>query len=206
LTDRIKALPLDERGYPVPYFVAYIDGKPDFRVADGAKLESVRPGQALLGVRPAAGPLPGLCHRADVRHQPEPRPNRRRTSTAPEWSVKGCPFLSRPNMVRREAGMPDGEEIRQPAGVMIERNPGAICIWVTHEFKLFPDRDNRPLIRIGEPIEVSWWCQGRTATRAEVQESIDSGLPKLQEMCGSLGEREALARSVRAVVRLLPKA
>ena len=32
LPDRMKALPVDKRGYPVPKFVEWIDGEPDFRV------------------------------------------------------------------------------------------------------------------------------------------------------------------------------
>jgi hypothetical protein len=27
MPERIKALPLDDRGYPIPFFVAYVDGK-----------------------------------------------------------------------------------------------------------------------------------------------------------------------------------
>ena len=39
---RIARLPV-HKGYPVPWFVAWIDGVPDFRVADGRKLwEAVR--------------------------------------------------------------------------------------------------------------------------------------------------------------------
>ena len=37
MPSRIAALPVDERGYPVPWFVAWIDGKPEFRCADPAK-------------------------------------------------------------------------------------------------------------------------------------------------------------------------
>jgi len=32
LPTRMVHLPVDERGYPVPRFVEWIDGKPDFRV------------------------------------------------------------------------------------------------------------------------------------------------------------------------------
>src|SRR4051812_16900869 len=35
---RIKRLRVDHRGYPVPYFVAWINGRPDHRVVDGSKL------------------------------------------------------------------------------------------------------------------------------------------------------------------------
>jgi hypothetical protein len=35
LPKRMLHLPLDTRGYPVPRFVEWIDGKPDFRVMNG---------------------------------------------------------------------------------------------------------------------------------------------------------------------------
>lgn len=35
---RIKKLPVNEAGYPVPWFVAWIDGKPDFRVVGTDKI------------------------------------------------------------------------------------------------------------------------------------------------------------------------
>lgn len=38
LPERMKDLPVDsDRGYPVPFFVAWVDGKPDFRVMDQSK-------------------------------------------------------------------------------------------------------------------------------------------------------------------------
>ena len=36
----MKELPLDERGYPIPYFVPIINGKPEFRYQDGKKRAS----------------------------------------------------------------------------------------------------------------------------------------------------------------------
>jgi hypothetical protein len=30
----MKELPLDPRGYAIPYFVKWLDGKPDFRISD----------------------------------------------------------------------------------------------------------------------------------------------------------------------------
>jgi hypothetical protein len=32
MIDEIRNLPRDKRGFPVPKFVAFIDGEPDFRV------------------------------------------------------------------------------------------------------------------------------------------------------------------------------
>ena len=37
LPAELSHLPLDERGYPLPWFVATVKGRPDPRVADGFK-------------------------------------------------------------------------------------------------------------------------------------------------------------------------
>jgi len=34
---RMRLLPIESRGYPVPWFVEWVDGKPDFRVMDRRK-------------------------------------------------------------------------------------------------------------------------------------------------------------------------
>ena len=38
LPERMKSLPVDHRGFPVPWFVAWVDGKPVFPAMDGDKL------------------------------------------------------------------------------------------------------------------------------------------------------------------------
>src|SRR4030095_12652609 len=39
MPSRMAKLPRDARGYPVPRFVSWYDGKPDFRIADTRYLE-----------------------------------------------------------------------------------------------------------------------------------------------------------------------
>jgi hypothetical protein len=34
MPDRFKGLQISDEGYPIPYFVGWVDGKPDFRLAD----------------------------------------------------------------------------------------------------------------------------------------------------------------------------
>jgi hypothetical protein len=202
LTDRIAALPVDERGYPIPFFVDYVNGKPDFRVADGRKWKlCVKEklcwvcGQK-LGTHLAftIGPMCAV---------------NRTTSEPPEhldcamWSVKGCPFLSKPQMKRREDEFTDS---LVSAGNAIKRNPGATCIWVTKTFLLFGDGKGGALIRIGDPVAVTWWKLGREATRAEVDESIRTGFPLLQEEAAKQpGGLDALNQQLAATQPLLPR-
>ena len=67
------------------------------------------------------------------------------------------------------------------------------------------------LITLGDPERVEWYHRGRLATRAEVVEAIESGLPQLQAMCDKeltpARRRDAvlaLGEQVAAVGPLLP--
>lgn len=180
LTPRIASLRVDPRGYPIPWFVEEGD---DFRIASAAKrVIAVREklcwvcGQR-LGVHLAfvAGPMCGI----------------NRTSSEPpahldcaQWSVKACPFLLLPHAKRRDAGLDD---VVSPGGIAITRNPGVIMLWITKDYVCFKDGMGGWLIRMGEPSEVLWSCEGRPATRAEVLESITSGLPNLQRIADAEG-------------------
>jgi hypothetical protein len=186
LPPRIRLLPIDARGYPVPWFVEWFNGAPDFRIADAQKFaRAIRErlcwvcGER-LGVHVAfvIGPMCAV----------------NRTSSEPPshvecamWSAQNCPFLSRPHMVRREGGLP-GEVIVGDASIM--RNPAAAGVWVTRSFELFKAPGaaaTNYLIEMGMPERVAWFAEGRAATRAEVRASIDSGMPLLDAQC----EREA---------------
>jgi hypothetical protein len=80
-------------------------------------------------------------------------------------------------MRRNEKDMPEGDV----AGLMIKRNPGVTVLWTTRSYKVVNDGTGRPLFRIGDPEEVRYYAQGRTATHEEIMESINTGLPILWE-------------------------
>ena len=98
--------------------------------------------------------------------------------------------------------MPD--DVRDPAGNGIKRNPGAVCIWVTKRHRLF-QVGNGVLFDIGQPESLRWFAEGRPATRAEVDESIATGLPLLiaEARKGGDGEMAELNRRVAMVTALL---
>ena len=127
----IRALPIDPvRGMPVPWFVTWLDGKAEFRVADGKKYTRALEeglcwtcGQVLPRKHAyLAGPM---CAVNRVSAEP---PSHRECA---EYSVRACPFLSRPHMDRREAGLP--VVLDAPGGFMLKRNPGCMITWMTKE-------------------------------------------------------------------------
>src|ERR1700693_5736803 len=179
---RMRELPVDQRGYPVPWFVATIDGVPDFRVIRPSGVAiAIKRNTCWLCGQPlgkflsfAIGPM---CSIDRITSEP---PSHR---DCVEFAVKACPFLTRPGMARSPRQMPDGSV--QPACIHIDRNPGVTALWTTRNFKrVRVDRVGAHegfLIQLGPPESVTWWREGRLATREEVQASIDSGFPALRE-------------------------
>lgn len=175
---RMRALPLDDRGYPVPWFVAWVDGKPEFRAMDARKFrDAVKHGRCwVCGEKLGKwktfviGPM---C--AVNRTTAEPPSH----TDCAIWSAKNCPFLTRPHMVRREDEFSRDPD-HAPAGHMITRNPGVALVWTTRGYFIQRDSHGQPLIEVGDPDDVLWFCEGRPATRAEVQHSIETGLPLLR--------------------------
>jgi len=184
----MRALPVDEAGRPVPKFVEWVDGKPDFRLMSGRFLRrcvmehlcwvcGVKMGRfsaftagpmCLVNLNSAEPPSHYECARYSALH---------------------CPFLINPNKVRREAHLPDGRV--DPAGVMIRRNPGVTAVIVCTSWTAYRDGAgvlfNIGTKRLGGPADsidrVEFYRESRPATRAEILESIESGIPLLAETC-----------------------
>lgn len=198
LPDRIAALPVAENGYPVPWFVAWDKGKPVFPAADGEKLRRAVKEKLCwvcgepLTVRKAfvIGPM---CAVNRISAEPPCHVE------CAVFSVRACPFLTRPHAKRREV-----EGSRPPAGIMIYRNPGASAVWETVNHLVEHLGRGKVLFKIGDPLAVTWWAEGRAATRDEVLASIDSGLPLLREMCETPAEFAELDSMIPAALALVP--
>lgn len=176
---RIASLPIDERGYPIPFFVDYVDGKPEFRAMDRAKWQQSAfedrcwvCGQKRGSFKSfVLGPMCTIS-----RSTAEPPCH----LDCAEWSAINCPFLARPHMVRRDHDALAQQLKGNAPGIMIDRNPGVTAVWTTKTFTIWR-APNGPMITVGPPEAVRWFAGGRVATRAEVVASIDSGLPFLIE-------------------------
>lgn len=197
---RIAALPIDKRGFPVPWFVAWVDGEPIFPAMDGEKLAgAIRHescwvcGQRLGRFKVfVIGPM---CVANRISSEPPSH------DECARFAALNCPFLANPNMKRVPQERYGGGV---SAGVMIERNPGVTAL-VTCEGPVRWHRDGPGVLFHVEPISrVEWFARGREATRAEVEESFDSGLPALRQMAeregagalSFLAKREAEARAL----------
>lgn len=199
---RIKRLPISPKGFPVPWFVAYIDGEPDFRVIGPGKFrDALQRNRCWIcgeptGARKAfvIGPM---CTINRVSAEPPSHLD------CAEYAVRACPFLSKPRMRRNEADLP--KDHQNPAGIMIKRNPGVAAIWITRHFSLMREGGG-VLYHLGEPERVLWFAEGQPASRAQVDLSIATGLPELEAAAaldGPEGTRE-LRQYVERAQQWLP--
>ena len=201
MTPRIAALPKDKRGYPVPKFVTWIDGEPDFRIVDSRHLvDCVRHDKCwicgeTMGTHKAFVIGPMCCIN---RISAEPPMHR----DCAIFSTHNCPFLTRPLAKRSLKELPEGTTA--PAGTMIERNPGVTCMWITKSYKPFK-AGNGTLFDIGEPLEISFFSQGKPATREEINHSVKTGLPILTNEAMKDGKAglKALDESYARFINLL---
>jgi hypothetical protein len=176
IPDRIKRLRISSTGFPVPWFVSWFEGAPDFRIASTEKLvQAVNRKLCWVCGQPLgqykAFTIGPMC--AITRTISEPPAH----LECAEYAVRACPFLTKPRMRRNEKDLPPDR--RAPPGIAIRRNPGAVCIWVTKEFRAVRHGDG-VLFDLGDPASVHWYAEGRQATRAEIDHSIETGLPLLE--------------------------
>lgn len=213
MPSRMKRLPVDDVGRPVPWMVSWVDGVPDFRLADARKIvEAIRDelcflcGQRLHRVHGAstpkgtfvAGPM-CLVNRTSA----EP-PNHHECA---EWSAKACPFLTKPAKVRRDGNLPDELFV---AGTMIERNPGVTGLFMCNRWDIFSVPDGAGgkgvLFNMSHISNVQWMAEGRQATADEVMTSVNDGLPALIELADNQSDgMRALAHQLKIALRWVPR-
>lgn len=205
LPERMRGLPVSPTGFPIPWFVwIKEDGTPDFRVVGSGKVEKAHRMR-----------LCWLCGQPRGRHWAfvtGPMCTVNRTTSEPPshrdcavYAAKACPFLTQPRMRRNAKDLP---EERTGRGIGIDRNPGVTAVYLSQSYKPFNAEGGAGgvLFTMGEPDEVLWFAEGRTATRAEVMASVDSGMPILRDAArldGREGEA-ALERCYQRFLKLLP--
>jgi hypothetical protein len=201
---RFRRLPISPDGFPVPRFVEWVDGKPDFRVIDGRWMRRAvgerrcwlcgeQLGKYLAFV---IGPM---CAINRVNSEPPSH------LECARFAARACPFLTQPHRKRNPHELPDNHT--QAAGIPLARNPGATLIWVTRLYQLMPTK-NGMLFSLGAPTSLEWYARGRTATREEAMGSIDSGLPALRKIAELEGPEAVaeLEEQAKQAMALLPAA
>lgn len=196
LPKRMTSLPLDSRGYPVPWFVAWPNGEPDFRVIDHEKIE-----------RAIHYELCWICGERLGRHQTfvfGPSGGIQRLTLEPPshhecatWAAQNCPFCANPSARHRTHNMPDGgSKIDEHA---ILHNPGVFLCWTTDQYFITSYLTRHVVLSVGEPTRVEWYRRGKLATPEEALAALerageelkalkDQGPPALKEKIERLRE------------------
>ena len=201
----ITRLPRDKHSRSIPWFVHIDDeGAPDFRIIGRDKLlDAWRFSWCWVCGKPrgkhAAFVIGPMCGVNRVSAEP---PSHLECAV---YSARACPFLTTPTMVRRERGL-DEIGTQDPAGLMLTRNPGVALVWSSRTWVPFRAPGGGVLFNVGEPTATRWYAHGRTATRAEVLASIETGLPLLREQAEAEGDRAvaALERMHADALTLVP--
>jgi ferredoxin len=200
---RIAALPCDRRGYPVPRFVHWLDGVPDFRVLDPTFMAAaVRQRLCWICGQPlgrkmvfSIGPM---CIVNGISAEP---PSHRECA---EYAARVCPFLAIPLTHRTESKRP---HVKGP-GIMLTHNPGVTALWVTRSYKPFrPSIGNgrAPLFQMGEPIDMTWYREGAPATHDQVIAAMRLGIPALIAAAKADRDPRGAMMDLRIAVRAAAK-
>lgn len=162
---RIAAMQKDERGYPIPHSVAWVDGKPDFRVIDPNKwIEAVNNyqcgicGQKLEGEMAFVGG-PVSIHNRLFTDLPMHK-------DCAEYALKTCPYLAAPKFghaslesLAKHGGWKPGE--MTVAAAASDVRPSRFGLGVTSGFQLARlGHTGDIVIMANEFTAVSWWRNG----------------------------------------------
>ncbi len=179
LPNRMKSLPIDERGYPVPWFVTWIDGKPDFRLLDEEKF--------ILAVRLKACSVCGTSLGRFKSFVGGPMNVLQMLSGEPPmhhecafFAVRACPFLLLPLSKRRKTNLPgDIDIIGDPGDVFFEDNPGITSIWTCTRYHM---SEGGRIFRFDDAHKLEWFSEGEPATTERITAALHSARDRLNKI------------------------
>jgi hypothetical protein len=200
---RIAALPRDHRGYPVPYFVEWRDGKPLFPVfSPKAWVNCVHQRKCWICGQPlgrtmifVVGPM---CTINRISAEPPSH------FDCARYALEVCPFLINPRMGR----VPTERfgEVSPPGGLMDEGNPGVTASWSTRAYRIIRTATG-PLVELGNPLSVDWWTRGHVATSQEAADAFIHGAAKLLKRASDEAGEQGIVAITQMIIegrKLLP--
>jgi hypothetical protein len=193
---RIAALPRTDAGVPVPFFVAYVQGKPDFRIADQRKFAvAVRQRRCWICGEPLGQRLCFVVGPMGAFNRISSEPPSHRSCAL--YALQICPYLARPHAVRRETNKPN---CIAPAGAMFTENPGVNIAWTTRGYWF----GGNMLFEMDEPETLQWWTQKRLATRAEALAALRASIDKVKPLAYRAEDKAMFAAAVEIALARLP--
>lgn len=206
---RMRSRPTDphRRGLPVPWFVTEKDdnGRWDFRFLHPARRdEAVRRRVCWMCGQPLGRYKASLIGPTSFIDRVITEPPGHKDCSL--YAVRVCPFLAHPAARRRRSGLPKDLSLGEPR-FGPAHNPGITALWIAPDIEPFvpPDRSG-VLFLLKEPSEVTWYTEGREATREEIVAAVEDALASLRIAAESQGPAavRALEAMAAAAMRLLP--
>jgi hypothetical protein len=189
LPEKMQALPLDGRCFPIPWFVAFVSGKPEFRLSDPRKIVEGWQREVcwVCGGRLSAyrawviGPASAVEGAS-----PEPPSH----LECGRFSATACPFLSNPAARRNRRSLPANYS---PGADMIDANTNVTALWITKGRGADLIRTSQGILfKLKPPERIEWFSKGREALNAEASFGLSAAVIELRPH----SEREGVA-SVR---------
>lgn len=176
----MKSLSIDERGYPVPWFVKWYDGKPDFRVVDSEKfVEAVRKDRCFVCGHPlgkyrtfVGGPMAMIQM---VSAEPPAH------HACAEFAIKACPFLLLPKSKRRVSNMPSDahSNVGESNDVFVEENPGISGMWTCRSYYV---SDSGRTFHFRDCTRLQFFTEGREATTDEINAALIAARDRITQI------------------------
>lgn len=170
MPENIQRLPVDpDRGYPVPFFVRWIGGKPEFRFADPHKITAcIKKTLCWICGYPLPKKAPGTFVGGPLMSFSMTSAEPPSHTDCARFACKACPFLVMPQMVRRVGNIPeDAPPVHDAPGVMVKRNPGVAICWTSMWLPV--QQQGGYMFRLSEPLSFEIFREGREATPEELR-------------------------------------
>ncbi len=132
----LSHLKVNDKGYPIPYFVGYVDGKPDFRLLDAKKQVACtnRSLCAICGKKLFKGAYYFICGPMGYTNKISTDPAMHRNCA--EYSLNVCPHLHIQKTHRRESGL---EHLSAEQSVVMADKPTTLLLVKCDKFKRIPN-------------------------------------------------------------------
>lgn len=138
IPDFLSHLPVDERGYPIPYFAPVVNGKPDFRLLDKEKFDICTQYNKCA-----------VCGRKLLKKLyyfiAGPQGAKNKISTDPPmhkecsgFSLAACPHLHFEKAERRQINLPNGTVVDNPTQVL--EKPSTMFLICADSFKVINNK------------------------------------------------------------------
>lgn len=204
--DRIRRLPRDARGYPIPKFVKWLADaetgqlRPEFRIIDNEHMRRCTEHNLCwvcgghMGVHKTfvIGVLSSVSGASG-----EPPSHR----DCAEFAVQACPYLANPTAQRT---LDDSKHGTVPLPGSVDYKGSVNLTWTTQRYAVH-QYGGGIIFLIGQPESVTWWREGRHATRQECVDALWAALPTLLEHQRRQGLPDfQMLRSVQRTEALLP--